>query len=215
METSMLTVKECVSFGWRTFKARPWFFVGTVVVYVIVQFIVGAIQEMVPGFVSFLISIIASVLLYTGLLAVYLKAHDNVSTPKLGEMWNPAPFFKYLALSVLLLLIVGVGLILLIVPGIILGLAFSFAGFLVIDRNMGPIEALKESARLTKGHRWKLFLLALALMGLMILGMIPLMLGLLVVLPLGLLASIHAYRTLSGGALTKVENSAPAAPEVA
>jgi uncharacterized membrane protein len=88
------------------------------------------------------------------------------------------------------------------------------AGFLVIEKNMKPIEALKESARMTKGSRWKLFLLGLALTGLTILGMIPLMLGLFIAAPLSMLALVHAYRTLSGGAMMpvveKVETPAPA-----
>jgi|CXWL01.1.fsa_nt_gi uncharacterized membrane protein len=211
MEKTKLLVSDCIKFGWNTFKARPWFFVITVVIYAIVQVIVGVSQE---GIIGFLVSILLPTLLYAGIIHVYLKAHDNVSSPRLNELWNPKPFLNYLLLSILLGIIVLVGLVLLIVPGIIFALMFSMAGFLVVEKGMGPIEALKESARLTKGSRWKLFLLGLALTGLTILGIIPLMLGLFVVVPLSMLALVHAYRTLTGAATVnvreKVEMPAPA-----
>lgn len=194
---STLSVSDCISFGWKTFKSRPWFFVGTIVIYAIVQTVLSGIQDALD-LAGILISIIAGMLFYMGFLTLYLKAHDNAAAAKFSDFWNPAPFWNYLGISILLFLIVFVGLILLVVPGIIFALMFSFAGFLVVEKGMNPVKALKESARLTKGNRWKLFLLGLALLGLTILGMIPLFLGLLVVGPIAMFASIHAYRVLSG-----------------
>ncbi len=211
MEKTGLLVSDCIKFGWNTFKARPWFFVGTILITFVIQALVALLQEGAPGIISSLLSIVVSILISTGFIHVYLKAHDNVSAPTFKDLWNPKPFFNYLLLYIILGIIVLVGLILLVVPGIIFALMFSLAGFLVIEKNMSPIEALKESARLTKGSRVKILLLGLALIGLAILGMIPLMLGLLVVSPLSMLALAHAYRTLSGGALVKAE-AAPVQP---
>ena len=194
--TSTLSVKECLSFGWRTFKARPWFFVGTFLIYAVIQGIMSSIQQNMPGLVSFLLSLIVSTLLYIGLITIYLKAHADAKAPQYADFWHPGTFWKYLGASLLLAVIVIVGLILLIVPGIIAALALSFTGYLVVDKGMNPIAALKESARLTKGNRWKLFLLGLAIFGLSILGMIPLFLGLLIVGPVSMLAGVHAYRML-------------------
>jgi uncharacterized membrane protein len=53
--------------------------------------------------------------------------------------------------------------VLLIVPGIIFGLMFMFSTFLVIDRELGPIEALKESNHITHGHKWRLLGFSLVL----------------------------------------------------
>ncbi len=209
MEKTTLIVTDCIKFGWNAFKQRPWFFVGTVLIYAIIQFAVGMIQETMPGILSFVISIIVSTFLYTGLVGVYLKAHDNVSAPTLKDLWNPKPFLNYLILSVLLMVIILIGLVLLIIPGIIAALMFSFSGFLVVDKGMNPIAALKESYRLVKGHLGKLALLGLAIFGLAVLGIIPLLLGLLVVAPVAMFATIHAYRTLSGGTLAKKEDVVP------
>lgn len=207
MEKSSLLVTDCIKFGWNTFRARPWFFVMTIAIYVVIQGVVALVENGAPNFITFLLSVVVSTLLYSGMIAVYLKAHDNVSFPQLKDLWNPKPFVNYLLLSILLAVIIVAGLILLVVPGVIFALMFSMAGFLVIEKNMNPLEALKESARLTKGYRVKILLLGFALLGLTILGIIPLMLGLLVVAPLSMLALVHVYRTLSGGTVVAVEHT--------
>ncbi len=208
--TNTLSVKSCLSFGWNTFKSRPWFFVGTFVIYALAQILLSSVQKSMPGIVSFLLSLIVSTLLYIGLITIYLKAHTSAMAPQYKDFWRPAPFWRYLGASVLLGLIVVVGVILLVVPGIYAALAFAFTGYLVVDKGMNPIAALKESARLTKGNRWKLLLLGLAILGLTILGMIPLFLGLLVIGPVSMLAGIHAYRTLE-----QAQGAAPVAPAIA
>ncbi len=195
---NQLSVKECISFGWRTFKMRPWFFVGTFVLYAVVQFVFSSIQKAMPGLLSLLLSSLVSTLFGIGLINVYLKAHANVTAPAFSDFWHPGPFWRYLGMSILLFIIVGIGLVLIIVPGIYAALAFGLAGYAVVDKGMNPIAALKESARLTKGNRWKLFLFALAVVGLSILAAIPLFLGLFVMAPVSMLAGIHAYRTLEG-----------------
>ena len=80
---------------------------------------------------------------------------------------------------------------------VILAMGLMFVPYLVIDRGLGPIEAMKESWRVTKGHKWQLFFLFLALIGLNILGAIALIIGLLVTVPISMLAAAHAYRTLT------------------
>lgn len=193
---STLSVRECIKFGWATFKGRPWFYVGVTLLIGVLQVVIGSVQESLPEFLGFIASLALSTLVYVGTINLFLKAHDGEG--KTGDLWHPAAFWSYLGLSVLLFLIVGLGLVLLIVPGIILALAFFCAGYLVVDKNLTPIKALKESYRITKGKRWKLFLLVLASAGLMILGMFPLFLGLLVAAPVCALAGVHAYRTIAG-----------------
>ena len=43
------SIKECISFGWKTFMARPWLFVGTSVIYVLIQMMLGWAQGSVHG----------------------------------------------------------------------------------------------------------------------------------------------------------------------
>jgi uncharacterized membrane protein len=83
---------------------------------------------------------------------------------------------------------------LLIVPGVILGLMFLFTTLIVIERELGPIEALSESNCLTRGHKWPLLGFMLLLLLVNLLGLLALVVGLLVSIPVTTLAFVHAYR---------------------
>ena len=64
----------------------------------------------------------------------------------------------YFIASLLFFLMVGAGLLLLIVPGVILSLVFWFYGYALVDKRLGPIAALKEGARISRGARLEFFL---------------------------------------------------------
>jgi uncharacterized membrane protein len=204
-----LPIGDCIKFGWETFKKRPWILIGALLLVGLVYAIPGILTPhpevvegqpppppttlgIVMGLVSFVVSILASL----GLTSFSLRAHDNIETVTIGDLWNPDPVWRYLGAYLLILLIVIVGFILLVIPGIIASLGLSFATYLVIDRGMQPVASIKESWRITKGNKWRIFLLGLALTGVNILGALALVIGLLVSVPITLLAVVHAYRYL-------------------
>lgn len=204
-----LSVRECLRTGWEEFKSRPWLFIGAYVAIFIASIIAGLprslAQQMSPhawsiGFLAFLISIGLSFLVSMGKTAFFLKAHDLPQGAELSDLWHTRPFWKFAAVSVLAGAATIIGLILLIVPGIIIGIMFGFALYIVIEKQSDPIAALRESAALTKGNRWNLFLLGLALVGINIIGLCCLLIGLFVTLPISALAVVHAYRVLAGSA---------------
>ena len=88
----------------------------------------------------------------------------------------------------------------LIVPGIIFTLMFLFTTFIVVDRELGPIEAMKDSHRITRGHKWPLLGFLVLLMLINLAGLMALVVGLLVTIPVTSLAFTHAYRVLGGRA---------------
>jgi len=90
---------------------------------------------------------------------------------------------------------------------IYVSIRLAFVEYIVIDKGSGPIVAIKESLRITRGKWVGLLVLGLALIGITILDALALLLGLLVAIPLAMLATVHAYRTLSAQART-----APAIP---
>jgi uncharacterized membrane protein len=204
---SELSVKECLSVGWNTFTSRPWIFIGAGLVLFAVSALGDVPRAMtkgltgtegyVVGVITFLISTGISFLVSMGKVSFYLKGHDSTATAELNDLWHPQPFWKYAATSILAGAATVLGLILFIVPGIIVGIMFGFAQYLVIEKNLDPMTALRESAELTKGNRWNLFLLGIALLGINILGFCALLVGLFVTLPVSTLAVIHAYRLLS------------------
>lgn len=202
------TVGSAIRFGWETFKRRPWFFVGTTVVIAVIYVAAGIVSGIVdqifggsleeatlPGQI---VNYLLGALIGMGVTAFYLAAHDNPETAELSLLWHPQPFWKFLGTSLLATLAIIVGFVLLVVPGIIAMLLFMFSTFIVIDKGLGPIEAMKESMRITAGHRWQLLGLIVVLFLIGMVGALALGVGLLVAIPVATLAFTHAYRVLSG-----------------
>jgi uncharacterized membrane protein len=199
---------SALRFGWETFKKRPWFFVGSTVVILLASGLIDAFSSGVdavvggsaeqPSIVGTVVNLGLGTLLGMGATAFYLAAHDNPEAVDLSALWHPQPFWKYLGASILYALAIVVGLVLLIVPGIMFALMFMFTTFIVIDRGLGPIEAMKESNRITYGHKWTLLGFTLMLVLINLLGVIALVVGLLVSIPVSSLAVAHAYRVLGG-----------------
>ncbi|HEX8468260.1 MAG TPA: hypothetical protein VF620_10690 [Allosphingosinicella sp.] len=57
----------------------------------------------------------------------------------------------------------GLGLVLLLVPGVMLYVMWSVAAPALVEERLGPIEAFRRSHYLTRGARWKIFALMLVL----------------------------------------------------
>lgn len=99
----------------------------------------------------------------------------------------------------LLTLMIVVGLIFLIVPGIWLGLKYGQAMNALVDRNCGLIEAFKYSGKITEGHKAKLMLLGFAAMGIILAGIIALVVGVIFAYPVAGLAWVLGYRWMQLG----------------
>ena len=200
--------KSAIGYGWETFKTRPWFFIGASILIAVLYVAASAISSGVdapfggtaedPTVVGNVVSFLLGALISMGVTAFYLAAHDSPDTVQLSTLWHPTPYLKFLGTSILTTLAISVGFLLLIVPGIIALLFFMFSAFIVIDRELGPIEAMKESMRITEGHRWPLLGFVLILFLIVIIGALALGVGLLVAFPIATLAFAHAYRVVSG-----------------
>ncbi len=95
-------------------------------------------------------------------------------------------------------LIVGIGIILLVIPGIIWGLRYSMFGYYIVMEGAGPVEALQKSATATDGHKGQLFGLGLASIGVIILGALCLGVGLVWAIPTVEIAWSAVFLELSG-----------------
>jgi len=75
--------------------------------------------------------------------------------------------------------------------------------------NDSPMEALRESRRLTKGHRKSLFVFGLLCLGANILGALALGIGLFVTIPTTVIATAHVLRRLQAHAPRAVDEREP------
>lgn len=73
--------------------------------------------------------------------------------------------------------IVGLGIVMLIVPGIIFACRLAFVPYLVVDREMDVMDALRVSWDMTRDHGWQIFLMGLLAIPVVIGGLICLVVG--------------------------------------
>lgn len=67
---------------------------------------------------------------------------------------------KYLNIVLANLIVVALvilGFIMLIIPGIIVICRLAFVSYLVMDKNMEPMQAVEKSWQMTRGHGWQIF----------------------------------------------------------
>jgi membrane-anchored glycerophosphoryl diester phosphodiesterase (GDPDase) len=201
---NQISVAESIAFGWTTFKKRPLVLMGALVLAMTVSGVSSALLDQGEGasltLVTVLIGLVSAaigLMVEIGLVTFALRAHDNIEGTSVNNLWNPKPFIRYLLGQIVVVVVVFLGFVLLVIPGLIALFGLMFSSYLIVDKGRGPIEAVKESWAMTKGHKWQLALLTLSIVGINVLGLLALVVGLLVTIPVSMIAVVHAYRKLS------------------
>jgi len=201
MAEKTFSTSEALRFGWQTFKENAVFLI---LVYLIIIFN-GSIFELIKEilgnsqvivFFTSILQGVLSVVLTIGLIRIGLLLVDG-KKGSFNDLIKDYPLFlKFLAGSIIYGLIVLGGLLLLVVPGIIWAIKFHFWQYLLVDKGMGPIEAIKKSGELTQGVKWGLLKFGLVMFLVTLGGLLALVVGLLVAMPVTFIAMVYLYRKL-------------------
>ena len=196
------SMSEAVDFGWNTMKSNIGFFICLLIVAGLIYTIPDAIVEILVedalflAIIIWIASFVLSMIIGMGLIKISLRFCDG-EKGEFSDLFSCYPLFiNYLVSSILYGLIVMVGLILLIIPGIIWAIQFCFYEYLIVDRGFGPVDALKKSSEITKGVKWDLFAFGILLGIINLLGFICLVVGLFVTIPTTMVAMVFVYRKL-------------------
>ena len=104
-------------------------------------------------------------------------------------------FYDALIMNVVSILMVFLGMLLFVVPGIILGYAYAMAPYILAETpDISGTEALRLSRQMMKGHKWELFWLELTFIGWSILAAFTLGLGNLALAPYQGVSKASFYR---------------------
>ena len=104
-------------------------------------------------------------------------------------------FYDALIMNVVSILMVFLGALLFVVPGIILGYAYAMAPYILAENpDISGTEALRLSRQMMKGHKWELFWLELTFIGWSILAAFTLGLGNLALEPYKGISKASFYR---------------------
>lgn len=201
MADKAIPIGESLRFGWETFKKNPFFLIGVFVAISAATAILETISQREnldgpSGALVDLATLAVDFLLAIGVIVIVLKLVDG-ARPEFADVFNRVHLIlNYGAAAILYSLMIMVGLVFFIVPGVYLAVRFHFFGYFVVDREAGPIEALKMSSDLTEGVRMELFAFGLLLLVLIFVGLCFFVVGVFVALPVASLAMGYVFRYL-------------------
>ena len=204
MNSKQFVISDVLGFGWNVMKTYLWFFVGVMIVFQLFiqvpEIVKYVTQQMHLGtglyLLATLVGVVISIVLTIGIMKISLAFCDS-RKPAFSELFDPAGcFWRYLGTYILYVFIIGAGFVLLIIPGIIWAVKFSLCFYFVIDKGLGPVDALKASSRTTMGVKWDLFGFGILCGLINIAGILCLIVGIFAAYPTTLVASSLVYRQL-------------------
>ena len=104
-------------------------------------------------------------------------------------------YVRYILMSIVVGIAVFFGYLLLIIPGVILTLMWSQYYYRILEGDKA-FESLSNSRAMTSGYKWNLFKLYVLIMLVSLLGFLAFVIGLLVAVPVIMLATASAYQFL-------------------
>lgn len=207
------TIGHAIGVGWEATKANPLPLIGGFTLIMIINQGIQSVAQTALGIggdptdpmaaftgaMAFMpIAIVLSIYFTIGQVRVALAAAR-------GEEFQFARFFSGfdrllpgILVSIVVYLGIVVGMLFLIIPGIIIALGWSMVVPLIADSKLGLGEMLSESWNSTKGQRGQIFLFYLACTGVALLGLLALGIGILVALPVIMIAMAEVYMCVTG-----------------
>lgn len=199
------SIGEALSFGFNTWKNN----IGLFAVIMIVMSLIYVSPEVLgyllklpsdSGNILDLIKLIIGIVLMViemGFIKILLKLQEN-QKPDFADLFSQSQFsliLNFFIVSFVYSLAYGFGLILFIVPGIIMYVQFQFVKYIVIDKRLS-LNSFHVSKLITKGVKWNLLFFNIIFLVINFIGLLFLGLGLLITVPITMLAEAYIYRKL-------------------
>lgn len=185
--------------AWSIFKKQWWqvlivvfcaYFLSTIVSQIVAS--TTRDNAMLKGILSVIITI-ANMVISMGAIKYLLAVARKQESP-FSLVWSAAPLtVKYILGNILYVLIVIAGLLLLVVPGIYWAIKYSYIPYLIIDKGIGPMAAMKLSGKMTAGIKLDLLGFGAASIVVLYAGLIALLVGIFVTFPVVLIAQLLVY----------------------
>jgi len=187
-----LGIGDTIGRSWELLKGNFWPLVGVTFVVVLVQGIANAIP---------ILGIFSSLLLtgvFVGGLYLYYLRRLRGEAAEFGDAFAgfSLAFVPLMLTGLVSSLLTCVGLLLLILPGIYLAVAWLFAYLLVIDKKLEFWTAMEVSRRVITAQWWRMFGLMIVAGILAMLGVLLLIVGVFFTMPIAYGALVVAYETL-------------------
>jgi uncharacterized membrane protein len=185
MSTLSFSRKEALTEGWNIFKQRATFLISLYILsYLAGSFFMLLVFFLEEGNVTaglevslllagVLAGMLLSMFIAMGIVYIAIRLVDGHAVTYNDLLVKKHLFLRFLGVNILYGVVVTLGLIAFIIPGIYLAVRYYFVTYLVVDKEVGIKEAFQESTRITQGIKKNLFLLILILFAIMLAVIIP------------------------------------------
>jgi uncharacterized membrane protein len=147
-----------------------------------------------------------------GVAFAYLKAARG-EKPEIGDILEVRHNYLDIVIAGMVSsIIIVIGFMLLVIPGIIFACKLAFVPYLVVEKRMEAIQAIKESWSMTDGHALTVFLIGLAGIPICIAGLLCLIVGIVPAFMWIYLALSSLYHAVSSGGDLPAREDAPQGP---
>jgi lipid-A-disaccharide synthase-like uncharacterized protein len=159
MGVQSISPGSIISRIWAIYLDQSWVLIGTALVLYSLQFVV---YLLLPGAAGFVLAILfwALSILYQGMVVKLVQdVQDGRRDHSVGDLIRSVEpvFWPLVTVSILTGIGVGIGLILLIIPGLILIVIWSVVAPVVVLERPGVFESFGRSRDLVRGNGWNVF----------------------------------------------------------
>lgn len=206
-------IGDLISEAWQRVKGTKGIIIGGFIVFYVALFAATAVlgfifgglasEDNIAGIIiaQLIVTVLASALSYpffAGLNMVGIRraADQPISFNEIFSHFGR--LVPLLITAIVMMVLVYVGMLLLLIPGIYLSVAYMLAIPLVVERGLSPWQALETSRKAISQHWFKVFGLFLLLGLIVMISAIPLGIGLVWSIPLMVVAMGVLYRTIFG-----------------
>jgi uncharacterized membrane protein len=132
---------------------------------------------------------------YTLIISIFRRNPASSSVVFYGFEHFGKTFGLYIVMNILIFL----WSLLFVIPGIVAAVRYSMAFYILADHpEIGIMDAIRESKRMMRGNKWKLFCLELSFIGWAIVGALTLGIGYLWVIPYMIASTVGFYELVNG-----------------
>ena len=203
-----LNIRSCLRRGWNLLKGDFWALMGiTALVMALFAFAssFGAVTISRSAESSTQVSSLVAALiggpLWGGLWFYYLKKirrePTTVETAFCG--FNPRWILHLFLAGFVTSILIWLGFLCLVIPGIYLAIAWMFPLQLVLDKGLDFWSAMELSRKVVTKHWFKFLGLGLVLLLLLFVGVMAFIVGIFVMMPLVMATLMYAYEDIFGG----------------
>ena len=193
------SIEESLKFGWSKTKAHSSLLFQVMLTLFALQVVSSIVTKVLghsmQGVAASIVLAVVTLFVGVGFTIITLKIARGEHASYADIMPHLSLVWRYLVANLLSGLFVAIGFILLIIPGVYLMLRYAMVRYAILD-GAGITDSLSKSAHMTDGVKWKLLGFFAVLILINIVGAILLLVGLLVTVPVTMIAYAHVYQKL-------------------